>query len=137
MVGKIRIAMRIAAGRKLKVGHAGTLDPLATGLLIMAYGPFTKKLPPHHRTDKTYTGTITLGSVTPSYDLETEPEQHRPLGAVGREPRSSTPLPSSIGELMQRPPNFSAKRFEGERAYWLARDEERAHLVELASRRRC
>ncbi len=133
VVGKLRIAMRIAAGRKLKVGHAGTLDPLATGLLILAYGPFTKQLPHITGHDKTYTGTLTLGSVTPSYDLETTPEQLQPWEHLN-EADINAAFAQFHGELMQRPPNFSAKRFEGERAYWLARDEERAHLVELPPR---
>ncbi|HQW05521.1 MAG: tRNA pseudouridine(55) synthase TruB [Flavobacteriales bacterium] len=133
VVGKIRIAIRIAAGRKMKVGHAGTLDPLATGLLILAYGKFTKQLPHITGHDKTYAGTLTLGSVTPSYDLETEPEQHHPWEQVD-ETMIRTAFAQFTGEFLQRPPNFSAKRFKGERAYWLARDEERAHLVELPPR---
>ena len=133
VVGKLRIAMRIAAGRKLKVGHGGTLDPLATGLLILAYGPFTKKLMSITGEEKTYTGTITLGSVTPSYDLETALE---PFG--NWEGSSAADIEAAFarfrGEQMQRPPNFSAKRFEGERAYWLARDTERAHLLDIPAR---
>ena len=78
VVGKLRGAMRIAAGRKIKVGHAGTLDPLASGLLILAYGPMTKQLPLITGQEKGYTGTITLGAVTPSYDLETTPEPTGP-----------------------------------------------------------
>ncbi|HRH70286.1 MAG TPA: tRNA pseudouridine(55) synthase TruB [Flavobacteriales bacterium] len=133
VVGKLRIAMRIAAGRKLKVGHAGTLDPLATGLLILAYGPFTKKLPYITGEEKTYTGTLTLGSVTPTYDLESSPE---PFGAWENldEATIRAAFAQFKGEMLQRPPNFSAKRFEGERAYWLARDTERAHLVEIPAR---
>lgn len=133
VVGKLRIAMRIAAGRKLKVGHAGTLDPLATGLLILAYGPFTKKLPDITGHDKTYTGTITLGSTTPSYDLETGPQPGGPWDQVD-ETMIRAAMARYTGEFLQRPPNFSAKRFEGERAYWLARDSERAHLVEIPPR---
>ena len=130
VVGKLRGALRIAAGRKLKVGHAGTLDPLATGLLILAYGPMTKQLPFITGEEKEYVGTITLGQVTPSYDLETEPVPQGPW-----EHLSETEIRSAVtrfqGEVMQRPPAHSAKRFQGERAYFLARDNERAHLVEL------
>lgn len=130
VVGKLRGAMRIAAGRKIKVGHAGTLDPLASGLLILAYGPFTKKLPYITGQEKTYTGTITLGSTTPSYDLETDPVSHGPW-----EHLDTTTIHAAfarfVGTIEQRPPNYSAKRFEGERAYFLARDSERAHLVEM------
>lgn len=130
VVGKLRGAMRIAAGKKIKVGHAGTLDPLASGLLILAYGPFTKKLPLITGAEKTYTGTITLGSTTPSYDLETAtvpggPWEHLDEGTI----RSA--FARFVGTIEQRPPNYSAKRFEGERAYFLARDSERAHLVEM------
>jgi len=133
VVGKLRGAMRIAAGRKIKVGHAGTLDPLASGLLILAYGPFTKRLPLITGQDKTYTGTITLGTVTPSYDLETEPVEHGPWEHLD-ESAIHAAFARFQGELMQRPPAHSAKRFEGERAYFLARDSERAHLVDLPER---
>ncbi len=130
VVGKLRIAARIAAGRKMKVGHAGTLDPLATGLLIVAYGPFTKKLPMLQGAGKTYSGTITLGSTTPSYDLETTPDHHLPWEHLD-EGAIRAGFAQFEGDIMQRPPNFSAKRFEGERAYFLARDVERAHLVDM------
>lgn len=133
VVGKLRIALRIAAGRKLKVGHAGTLDPLATGLLILAYGPFTKKLPLITGEGKTYTGTLTLGHTTPSYDMETDPEDPKPWEHLDEIAVRSV-LPQFIGKQMQRPPNFSAKRFEGERAYFLARDDERAHLLDMPER---
>jgi len=130
VVGKLRGAMRKVAGRKIKVGHAGTLDPLATGLLILAYGPFTKKLPLVTGQEKGYTGTITLGSVTPSYDLETEPIEHSPWEHLD-EAAIRAAFAQFHGEVMQRPPAHSAKRFQGERAFWLARDPERAHLVEF------
>ena len=133
VVAKVRGAMRIAVGRKMKVGHAGTLDPLASGLLILAYGPFTKKLPHITGEHKTYTGTLTLGHVTPSYDLETEPEDPKPWEHLDSAAIKHA-FAGFVGEQMQRPPNFSAKRFEGERAYFLARDSDRAHLVELPER---
>lgn len=121
VVSKIRGAMRsVVRRRNFKVGHAGTLDPLASGLLILAYGPFTKKLPYITREEKVYTGTITLGATTPSFDLETEPQ---PAGEwehiTEKEIREA--FSGFQGEIMQRPPLFSAKRHEGERAYWLAR----------------
>lgn len=130
VVGKLRGAMRIAAGRKIKVGHAGTLDPLASGLLILAYGPFTKKLPFITGAEKTYTGTITLGSTTPSYDLETATAPGGPWEHLDG-PTIRAAFAQFVGSIEQRPPNYSAKRFEGERAYFLARDSERAHLVEM------
>lgn len=130
-VKKIRGAMRsVVRRRNFKVGHAGTLDPLASGLLILAYGPRTKELPTLMGLEKTYTGTMTLGADTPSYDLETTPEPGGPW-----EHLVSSDIQSAFsrfrGEVMQRPPNYSAKRFEGERAYHLARDPERAHVVEM------
>jgi tRNA pseudouridine55 synthase len=120
-VKKIRGAMRsVVQRRNFKVGHAGTLDPLASGLLILAYGPFTKQLPHITGQEKTYTGTITLGSTTPSYDLETEP-----IPAGSWEHLDADEIRSAfsgfVGEVMQRPPLYSAKRHEGERGYFLAR----------------
>ena len=130
-VKKIRGAMRsIVRRRNFKVGHAGTLDPLASGLLIMAYGPFTKQLPMITGLEKVYTGTITLGSITPSYDLETTPVPQGPWEHLD-ETTIRAAFAGFHGEIMQRPPIYSAERFEGERAYWLARDEDRAHLVDM------
>ncbi len=121
-VSKIRGAMRsVVQRRNFKVGHAGTLDPLASGLLIMAYGPRTKELPHLTGLEKAYTGTITLGSTTPSYDLETTPE---PSGEWAH--LSETEIRGAfahfIGEVDQRPPLYSAKRHQGERGYHLARE---------------
>lgn len=130
VVSKLRGALRIAAGQKVKVGHAGTLDPLATGLLILGYGKFTKQLPLITGAEKEYHGTITLGSVTPSYDLETEPVPHGPWEHLD-EATIRAAFDDFRGEVMQHPPAYSAKRFEGERAYFIARDEERAHLVDF------
>jgi tRNA pseudouridine55 synthase len=130
-VKKIRGAMRsVVQRRNFKVGHAGTLDPLASGLLIMAYGPRTKELPQITGLEKTYTGTITLGSTTPSYDRETTPVEFGPWQHLS-EAEIRSAFARFIGEVEQRPPNYSAKRFEGERAYFLARDPERAHTIEM------
>lgn len=128
VVKKIRGAMRsVVRRRNFKVGHAGTLDPLATGLLILAYGPRTKELPLITGLEKVYTGSITLGGETPSYDLETTPV---PVGPW--EHLTETEIKAAFGqfhgEVMQRPPLYSAKRYEGERAYWLARDESRPNV---------
>lgn len=106
--------------KKIKVGHAGTLDPLATGLLIIATGRFTKKVDELMALEKEYSGTIKLGSTTPSYDLETE---------VDEEFRTDDLTPDKIllaaktltGELDQIPPIFSAKKVDGKRAYKIAR----------------
>ncbi len=127
-VKKIRGAMRSIVWRRgFKIGHAGTLDPLASGLLIMAYGPFTKQLPFITGQEKIYTGTITLGSTTPSYDRETEPVPSGPWEHLD-EATIRAAFAGFLGEVMQRPPLYSAKRHEGERAYWLARDESRPNV---------
>jgi tRNA pseudouridine55 synthase len=121
VVSKIRGAMRsVVRRRNFKVGHAGTLDPLASGLLILAYGPFTKKLPAITGEEKIYTGTITLGSTTPSYDLETEPQPSGEWEHLS-EAEIRDAFSQFLGEVMQRPPLYSAKRHEGERGYFLAR----------------
>jgi tRNA pseudouridine55 synthase len=121
VVRKIRGAMRsVVQRRNFKVGHAGTLDPLASGLLILAYGPFTKKLPFITAEMKVYTGTITLGSTTPSFDLETVPEPAGEWEHLG-EAEIREAFSGFMGEVMQRPPLYSAKRHEGERGYFLAR----------------
>ena len=128
VVKKIRGAMRsVVQRRNFKVGHAGTLDPLASGLLILAYGPRTKELPLITGLEKVYTGTITLGGETPSYDLETTPVPVGPWEHLtGAEIKAA--FAQFHGEVMQRPPLYSAKRYEGERAYWLARDESRPNV---------
>ena len=127
-VKKIRGAMRsIVRRRGFKIGHAGTLDPLASGLLIMAYGPFTKQLPFITGQEKIYTGTVTLGSTTPSYDRETEPVPSGPWEHLD-EATIRAAFAGFHGEVMQRPPLYSAKRHEGERAYWLARDDSRPNV---------
>ena len=82
---------------------------------------------------KTYTGTITLGNTTLSYDMETDPEDPKPWEHLDEAVIRSV-FARFVGKQMQRPPNFSAKRFEGERAYFLARDEERAHLLDMPER---
>jgi len=103
-----------------KVGHAGTLDPLATGLLILCTGKFTKKINEYMLQEKEYTGTITLGSTTASFDLETLPENYREFSFV------NTTLLSEVskkftGEIIQIPPIYSAIKKNGERSYDLAR----------------
>ncbi len=130
-VNKIRGAMRsVVKRRNFKVGHAGTLDPLASGLLILAYGPFTKKLPYITEEEKVYIATITLGATTPSFDLETEPV---PAGEWKHldEARIREVLAEFTGEVLQRPPLFSAKRHEGERGYFLARSGSQVELPEV------
>ena len=113
--------------KKIKVGHAGTLDPLATGLLVLCTGKFTKKIEGLTSDHKTYTGTILLGKTTPSYDLETEYDAEFPTehitGVLIDEVRQSF-----MGKQLQTPPIFSAKQIDGKRAYEFARKGETVEL---------
>ncbi len=106
--------------KKIKVGHAGTLDPLATGLLVICTGKFTKKIAELTLTDKTYTGTFLLGSTTPSYDLETSIENEKPTDHITPE-MVQTVVEGMRGTHLQMPPQFSAKQVDGKRAYDSAR----------------
>ncbi|NLP57672.1 tRNA pseudouridine(55) synthase TruB [Lutibacter sp. B1] len=107
--------------KKIKVGHAGTLDPLATGLLIICTGKFTKKIDEYQAQVKEYTGEITLGATTPSYDLETEVDQTFPIEHITEELIYNT-AKKFIGEIDQKPPIFSAIKKEGRRLYDIARE---------------
>ncbi len=107
--------------KKIKIGHAGTLDPLATGLLIVCTGKFTKKIEGLQGQIKEYTGTITLGATTPSYDLETEIDQTFPLAPIS-EDMIRKAASQFIGEIEQRPPIFSALKKNGKRLYEYARE---------------
>lgn len=120
-VKKVHYTIRKAFGlKKIKVGHAGTLDPLATGLLIICTGKFTKKIAELTLEDKTYTGTFTIGATTPSYDLESEVENHKPTAHITPEKVKDAAKKMS-GVQMQMPPQFSAKQVDGKRAYESAR----------------
>src|SRR5438270_10758669 len=99
-----------------KVGHAGTLDPLATGLLIVCTGKFTKKINEYMAQEKEYTGTITLGSTTPTYDLESEPQDFRSFEQVTEEDLQRAAA-SFTGTILQVPPAHSAIKKEGKRVY--------------------
>lgn len=103
-----------------KVGHAGTLDPLATGLLILCTGKFTKKINEYMAQEKEYTGTFTLGATTASYDLETETENHRDFWKVTAADLEKV-CEQFTGEIMQVPPVYSAIKKNGQRSYDLAR----------------
>lgn len=120
VVNKIRIALTKHLGHKIKVGHAGTLDPLATGLVLLATGKATKRLEELTGMDKEYTGTITLGATTPSYDLETEPTpavptEHLTVADIKRAVAQLT------GAIQQVPPIFSAIKQGGKPVYKQAR----------------
>jgi len=103
-----------------KIGHAGTLDPLATGLLIVCTGKFTKKINEYMAQEKEYTGTITLGAVTPTYDRESEPENIQPLEGITDELIKET-TKIFTGEILQTPPIHSAIKQNGKPVYLLAR----------------
>jgi len=121
VVNKLRWNLKQKLGiKKFKVGHAGTLDPLASGLLIICTGKNTKKIDQFVLEDKTYTGTILLGKTTPSYDLETEYNQEFPIDHITPELLEKVRT-SFLGEQDQVPPIFSAKQVDGKRAYDLAR----------------
>lgn len=128
VVGKIRNSFKPL---KLKVGHAGTLDPLATGLLILCTGKLTKQIETYQAEEKEYTGTFTLGATTPSYDLETEIDQTFDYSSLTEEAILAN-CQYFIGELDQYPPVHSAIKVDGERLYRKAR---RGEEVELRSRK--
>jgi len=115
MVRKIRNITRV-----MKVGHAGTLDPLASGLLIVCTGKFTKKINEYMGMEKEYTGTFTLGAVTPTYDLESEPQDHKDFSHL-TEATIQKATEQFTGEIMQVPPIHSAIKQEGKPVYLAAR----------------
>lgn len=108
--------------KKLKVGHAGTLDPLATGVMIVCTGKKTKQIEGLQAGVKEYTATIRLGATTPSFDLETEIDAEYPVDHITEEMVRET-LQKFVGEIQQIPPNFSAVKVNGKRAYDLARND--------------
>jgi tRNA pseudouridine55 synthase len=121
LVNKVRIMLKSNLGlKKLKVGHAGTLDPLATGLMIICTGRDTKRIDEFRDLDKEYIAVIQLGSTTPSFDLETETDHSYPVDHI-TEDLVRKALNSFIGEQMQMPPLYSAKLINGKRAYEYAR----------------
>lgn len=106
--------------KKLKVGHAGTLDPLATGLLIICTGRKTKEIDSYQGMDKVYVGTMVLGLTTPSYDGETEPDQKFEIDHISNKDLIAT-TKNFIGEIEQVPPIYSAVKIDGKRAFEYAR----------------
>ncbi|MDX1348653.1 MAG: tRNA pseudouridine(55) synthase TruB [Putridiphycobacter sp.] len=117
---KIKTRLQI---KKIKVGHAGTLDPLATGLLILCTGKQTKSIESYMGLEKVYSGTITLGATRPSYDMETEINQTFPTDHI-TESMITASAQNMVGECNQMPPIFSAKKVDGQTAYKLARKGE-------------
>lgn len=121
-VNKLKWAIRKKFSlKKFKIGHAGTLDPLATGLLIICTGKFTKKITEYQGQEKEYTGIFTLGATTPSFDLETEINETFPTNHITPDLIQST-TEQFIGEIEQAPPVFSALKKDGKRLYELARE---------------
>lgn len=106
--------------KRVKTGHAGTLDPLATGVLILCTGKATKRIDELQRHTKEYTATLQLGATTPSYDMEHEVDQTYPTEHITRELIAET-LPKFIGTIEQIPPEYSACKVDGKRAYELMR----------------
>lgn len=113
-----------------KIGHAGTLDPLASGLLILCFGKFTKRIEEIQQMGKVYEADLKLGETTPSFDAETEVDKQRPFAHITLEEIQET-LKDFIGHIQQYPPKYSAVKVNGKRAYSLARKGEE---VELKSR---
>jgi tRNA pseudouridine55 synthase len=120
VVNKVRIELKHHLGLRLKVGHAGTLDPKATGLLIICTGGMTKKINEYMDLGKEYTGTFILGATTPSFDTETEITVTSGISHI-REEMILEATRKFTGDILQVPPVFSAKRIDGKRAYEFAR----------------
>lgn len=127
VVNKLRYAFK---PHKIKVGHAGTLDPLATGLLVICVGKKTKQIDHYQAQIKEYTGKIRVGSTTPSFDLETEPDAEYPTGHITPEMLEEA-RKSFLGTISQVPPVYSAIKVDGKRAYESAR---KGKDLELKSR---
>lgn len=128
VVAKVRWNLcRVLGTKKLKVGHTGTLDPLATGVVIICTGKKTKMIESLQYDVKEYIATLQLGSTTPSYDLEKEIDQTYPTEHITRELIDKT-IPLFLGEQWQVPPMFSAVQINGKRAYQLARKGETVEL---------
>lgn len=120
VVNKVRNVIRRKFDQKLKVGHAGTLDPLASGLLILCTGKMTKKISDFSELNKEYIAKIIFGATTPSFDKETEIDEHFEKNHITEEFLKET-LKGFLGKQEQIPPKFSAKKIDGEKAYIKAR----------------
>jgi tRNA pseudouridine55 synthase len=115
--------------KKIKVGHAGTLDPLATGLMIVCTGKYTKQIDTYQAQVKEYIATLKLGSTTPSFDLETEVDETYPTEHIDRALIDEA-LKVFLGEIRQRPPAYSAIKIDGKRAYEYARKGQEVEIKE-------
>lgn len=123
LVAKVKYAMKRKFGKKLKVGHAGTLDPLTTGVMIICTGKYTKQIDSFQAEEKEYTGTFRLGETTPSYDMEKPVDATYPVDHITEEAVREAAA-RFIGEQEQVPPQFSAVRIAGKRAFSYARQGE-------------
>ena len=123
----IRYLLSQHVGQKVKVGHAGTLDPLATGVLILCTGRCTKQIESLQAHDKAYTATLQLGATTDSYDMEHPVNKTYPWQHITREMVEDT-LKQFVGDIDQVPPTYSACKIEGKRAYKMRRDGEQVEL---------
>ena len=137
VVNKIKYALKNKMGfKKIKVGHAGTLDPLATGVLVVCVGRMTRQIETLMAGETEYSGTIVFGKVTASFDLETDPEGDFPTDQLNLDFIRSKAL-ELTGEIIQYPPIFSAKKIDGKRAFAYAREgkevQVRPNLVEVKS----
>ncbi len=132
VVNKIKRTLigHLGLPKRFKIGHAGTLDPLATGLLIICTGKFTKRIEQFQAEDKEYTGSFTLGATRPSYDMETEIDQTFDISGI-TEADIERAAEGFIGEIEQYPPAHSAIKIDGERVYQKAR---RGETVEMKAR---
>jgi tRNA pseudouridine55 synthase len=132
-VNKIKYALinKVGLPKKFKIGHAGTLDPLASGLLLICTGKFTKIISELQGQAKEYKGTFYIGATTPSYDLETEIDETFPISHINDELIHET-IKQFLGEINQKPPIYSAIKKDGVRLYEHARAGE---FVEIASRK--
>ena len=132
-VNKIKYALinKVGLPKKFKIGHAGTLDPLASGLLLICTGKFTKKISELQGQAKEYTGTFFIGATTPSYDLETEIDETFPISHIDNELIHET-VKQFLGEINQKPPIYSAIKKDGVRLYEHARAGE---VIEIEFRK--
>lgn len=128
---KYHLINKIGLPKKFKIGHAGTLDPLATGLLLVCTGKFTKKISELQGQAKEYTGTFFIGATTPSYDLETEIDEHFDISHINNDLIYET-VKQFLGEIDQKPPIFSAIKKDGKRLYEHARAGD---IIEIVSRK--
>lgn len=129
VVNKIKWQIKRQLGiKKFKIGHAGTLDPLATGLLLICVGKATKSIEQLQQGEKVYSGTIVLGATTPCYDMEQAVDRYYPAQHIDKQLLEST-RQQFLGEIQQVPPMFSAIKVEGSRAYQYARDGEPVEIA--------